>query len=66
MEFYDKDGEKIDLEISSNITEKEILKINEIPESSVVKSGVSFNCRHNYNKGFVVAVLWTICENFQF
>jgi hypothetical protein len=27
---------------------------------------VNFNCRHNYNKRFVVAVLQTICQNFQF
>ncbi len=47
MEFYDKDGEKINLEFPSNISEKEILKINGIPESSVVKSGDKYKFLYN-------------------
>ncbi len=47
MEFYDKDGTRINLDAPSSISEKDILKINGIPESSVVKSGKKYKFLYN-------------------
>ncbi len=47
MEFYDKDGIKIDLKIPLILSEKNILKINDIPESSVVKTDKGYKFLYN-------------------